>query len=137
MTTTIARHELPTAQRSIHVETLFGLHFPFELEPYVFDTASQFSPDYRGGFWNFFALDNDGFYLAPDSESAFRVRSPNGYEGVMSEDAFGIVVCLFAYSHLSFNVRKPIATTYSRHYHLLREYMMDHAEVAEILRATD
>ena len=29
------------------------------------------------------------------------------------------------------------AWEYARHYHLLREYSMDHAEVREILAATD
>jgi hypothetical protein len=62
---------------------------------------------------------------------------PNGYEGVLSGDAFGIAACLHVYSRLSFIASQPVATTYACQYQWLREYMMDHAEVAEILRATD
>ena len=137
MTTSIARHPLPTSHRAIHADNLFGLNFPFELEPHVFDTASALSTDYRGGYWEFYDLSNGGFYMAPESETPFRVLSPNGYEGVLSADAFGITVCLYAYSNLSFKTIKSISTIYARQYHWLREYSMDHAEVAEILRATD
>jgi hypothetical protein len=54
----------------------------------------------------------------------------------MSADAFGITVCLFAYSNLSFGSGQ-FAETCGDQYHLLREYMMDHAEAGAILAATD
>ena len=54
----------------------------------------------------------------------------------MSADAFGIAVCLFAYSNLSFGSGQ-FAETCAKQYHLLREYMMDHAEAGAILAATD
>ena len=66
----------------------------------------------------------------------FQVISPNGWEGFMSADAFGITVCLFAYSNLSFGSGQ-FAETCAEQYHLLREYMMDHAEAGAILAATD
>ena len=66
--------------------------------------ASRLSEDYGGGYWLFYTLDNGGFYMAPDSDGKFQVISPNGWEGFMSADAFGITVCLFAYSNLSFGV---------------------------------
>lgn len=137
MTTSISRQQLPNAQRSTRADILFGLNFPCELEPCVFDTASRLSPDYQGGYWEFYDLSNGGFYMAPESQTPFAVVCPNGYEGVLSGDAFGITTCLYAYSNLSFRAEKPVSTTYARQYHLLREYTMDHAEVAEILRATD
>ena len=137
MTMTISRQLLPIDQRSTHTANLFGLQFPMELEPYVFETASDLSPDYRGGYWEFYDLSNGGFYMAPESETPFRLVCPNGYEGLLSGDALGITACLYAYSRLSFVANKQIATTYARQYHRLREYMMDHGEVAEILRATD
>jgi hypothetical protein len=137
MIETITRTTIPTSERSYHVERLFGIYFPAQLEPYIFRTATDLSPDYTGGYWEFFELDNGGFYLAPESEGEYRVVSPNGFEGRMSGDAFGITACLFAYSHLSFVATKPASTTYARMYHALREYAMDHPEASAMLSATD
>ncbi len=73
--------------------------------------------------------------MAPDDDTLFTVASDNGYEGDMSADALGITACLYAYSHLSFN--SVIADTCNKHYHLLREFMLDHAEARSILAAID
>lgn len=135
--TTIITRELVTERdRSDFVDALFGINFPMQLEPYVFAVASELSADYCGAYWQFYALGNGGFYMAPDDET-FSVRSENGYEGAMSADAFGITACLYAFSRLSFVAKENIARVYARHYHLLREYAMDHAEVESILQATD
>jgi hypothetical protein len=48
----------------------------------------------------------------------------------------GITACLYAYSNLSFSL-SDIAREYARHFHLLREYSMEHPEVVAILGATD
>jgi hypothetical protein len=137
METTISRELLDTERRIAHTANLFGICFPLQLEPFVFAIASDLARDYKGGFWHFYSLGNGGFYMAPDSEKQFPVRCHNYYEGVLSADALGIVASLYAYSHLSFADNEKIGRMYSRHYHLLREYMMDHAEVAEILQAID
>ena len=108
-----------------------------QLEPHVFDTASRLSPDYHGGHWDFYDLSNGAFYMAPECKTPFRIVCPNGYEGVLSGDALGLVACLYAYSHLSFIAMKPAATTYARMYHLLRDYVREHLDVVQILRATD
>jgi hypothetical protein len=80
-------------------------------------------------------LTNGGFYLRTGSEPvAFRVPS-NGFEGVMSPDAAGITVCLFAYSHLSFQF--PADTCLSRHSFLLRAYAIEHPEASLIFAAID
>jgi hypothetical protein len=44
---------------------------------------------YRGGFWDMYALSNDGWYMCPSSEATFTVTSQNGYSGEMSADALG------------------------------------------------
>jgi len=128
---------VPHERRADFVDALFGIHFPTQLEPYVFAVASELSSQYRGGYWNFHSLSNGGFYMAPADDAQFTVRSENGYEGVMSGDALGVTACLYAYSRLSFMAGDRIAEVYARHYHLLREFMMEHAEVAAILGATD
>lgn len=134
---TIARTALLKAERTDRVDMLFGLAFPLQLEPFVFQMASVLSPDYQGGCWDFYVLNNDGFYMAPENDVSFRVQCPNGFEGVLSADALGITVCLYAYSHLSFTAAKPASTIYANMYHRLREYVMDHEEVESILQATD
>jgi len=131
----ITRQMVAEDQRTHVTADLFGVYFPLQLEPFVFSMASRLSEDYGGGYWLFYTLDNGGFYMAPDSDR-FQVVSENGWKGFISADAFGITVCLFAYSHLSFGSGQ-FAETCAEQYHLLREYMMDHAEAGAILAATD
>ena len=132
----IQRHLVPEEQRTSITADLFGVYFPLQLEPFVFSMASRLSDDYSGGYWTFYTLDNGGFYMAIESEGQFQVISPNGWEGFLSPDAFGIAVCLFAYSNLSFGSGQ-FAATCGEQYHLLREYMLGHEEATAILSATD
>ncbi len=131
----ITRQLVAEEQRTGVTADLFGVYFPLQLEPFIFSMASRLSEDYGGGYWLFYTLDNGGFYMAPDSDR-FQVVSENGWEGFMSADAFGITVCLYAYSNLSFGSGQ-FAATCAEQYHLLREYMMVHAEAGAILAATD
>ena len=135
-TNTVTRQLVADDQRTQITADLFGVYFPLQLEPFIFSMASRLSEDYGGGYWEFYTLGNGGFYMAIESDAQFRVSSPNGWEGFMSADAFGIAVCLFAYSNLSFGSGQ-FAETCADQYHLLREYMMDHAEARAILVATD
>ncbi len=136
MVTTICKHLVPAEHRSCHVAKLFGHHFPLRLEPFVFAITERLSSDYLGGYWEFFALCNGGFYMAPQSDTIFSVSCENGFEGKLSADALGITACLYAYSNLSFGDGE-FAQTCARQYHLLRDYAMDHTEVGAILGAID
>lgn len=127
---------VPNQCRVAVVSDLFGVHFPLRLEPTVFGFASHLCPDYRGGYWQFWALSNDGFYMAPESGSRFVICCENGFNGVMTPDAFGITVCLYAYSHLSFR-GDDFGELCAKHYHLLRELALNHHEASAILSATD
>ena len=124
-------------QRIKYTAKLFGNNFPMILEPAIYTFAERLSVNYQGGYWNFHELGNDGFYMAPDDREPFLVISDNGFEGIMSADAFGITACLYAYSHLSFTDDPNLAESCARQYHLLREFMFDHAEIKTILAATD
>lgn len=135
-TSPITRLKVAVDQRINITADLFGAYFPLRLEPYVFSVTSQLSEDYSGGYWQFFNVGNGGFYMAPDSDRKFQVISENGYEGFMSADALGITGCLYAYSHLSFG-EGDFSDTCARQYHLLRDYMFEHPEAKEILRAID
>ena len=119
-----------------HTAALFGVHFPLHLEPTIYAFAEHLSPDYRGGYWLFYTLSNGGFYMTPDDDRPFSVRSENGFSGVLSADALGITACLYAYSHLSFS-KMLIADTFAAQYHRLREYALDHAEAGAIMAAID
>jgi len=133
--TKISSHLVPEADRVNFVHGLFGLHFPLCLEPTVFNMAGMLAKDYCGGYWQFYALSNGGFYMAPDAH-AFEVVCENGYVGQLSGEALGITACLYAFSHLSFG-GDVFAEVCAEHYHLLREYALGHPEARGILAAID
>jgi hypothetical protein len=137
-----ANHGTPVVARRVEdLQRLTSLprHFGNRLlafEGAVYDFMRRFSPDYRGGFWDFTELSNGGFYMSPEHEGTFRFSiDTNGYEGQMSPDAAGITVCLFAYSHLSF--RYSDDDVFADHFHRLREFAIEHAEASEIFAAID
>ena len=127
---------IPESGRMAFVDKLFGLHFPMRLEPTIFDMAGRLALEYRGGYWEFNALSNGGFYMSPRSTAVFDVSSDNGFEGQLSADALGIAACLYAYSHLSFG-DGAFAETCADQFHLLREYAVGHAEARAIVAAID
>jgi len=135
-TATIYRETLKTDERATHTGKLFGVRF-LNVESFAFDTAASLSTDYDGGYWQFYALSNGGFYMAPDIDLPFRVACDNGFEGALSADAFGITVCLYAYSLLSFSADLTFAATCAGQYYALRSFAAEHEECTAILRACD
>ena len=128
---------LTEPQRIDYPAALFGAaDFPFRVEPTIFNIAGELSVDYSGGLWEFYALSNGGFYMAPKTDEPFQVACQNGFEGRLSTCAFGMTVCLYAFSHLSFE-GGDLAETCAEQYHLLREHMLDHREAQAILAALD
>ena len=132
----ITRRTLAEGERADFVHALFGLAFPLKLEPTIFAMADMLAEDYNGGYWQFHALGNGGFYMAPDVDRGFEVSCENGFEGTLSADALGITACLYSYSHLSFR-EDTFAETCAEQYHLLRALAMDHVEAGAILAACD
>ena len=128
----VTRELVPEDQRLAITEKLFGMAFPLQLEPVVYGITDRMAQEYSGGYWDFYTLSNGGFYMAPAEDRVFHVKCQNMYQGDLSADALGITACLYAYSNLSFSL-----SDIARHYHLLREYSMEHAEVRAILAATD
>lgn len=135
--TEITGHKIQEADRAGHVASLFGPRY-LQLESFVFDVAASLSPAYHGGRWTFFSLSNGGFFMAPAGERLqYRVECDNGYEGSMSASAFGVTVCLYAYSLLSFSANNSFAGICAEHYHRLRAFALLHDEATAILAATD
>jgi len=132
MTCCTCCRQLTESQRVDYPAALFGVAFSLRVEPLVFAFASRLSVDYRG--WEYFALSNGGFYMAPDSGSLFAVRAENGFEGQLSGCALGITACLYAYSHLAFG-NGEVAATCAEQYDLLRTHALEHREARAILSA--
>jgi hypothetical protein len=91
---------------------------------------------YSGGYWDFYALSNGGFYMAPSQAQRMRLTvDGNGFAAEMSADAAGIVACLFAFCDLA---RDEIdGERFVDLYHMLRDYVGDHPEARLIYRAID
>ena len=124
------------SERTAFVDRLFGISYATKLEPTVFTVTERIAPEYSGAYWAFYQLSNGGFYMAPSMETLFDIICENGFEGKLSPDALGITACLYAYSDFSFGEGR-FAQTCAEHYHLLREFMFEHAEAGQILQATD
>ena len=83
-----------------------------------------------------YELENGGFYTAP-RKKRYWVSCENGFEGAMSGDAFGVTVCLYAFSQCSFSEVQGFAEVCAEQYHLLRDFMFEHGEAEAILGAID
>jgi len=135
--TIITRQQVSDKLRIMHTANLFGIRFPLNIEPAVYSIASNIATEYNGAYWEFYALNNAGFYMAPCSDQSYQVSCENGYEGTLSADALGITACLYAYSHLSFGSNEAFAEICAHQYHWLRAYMLEHKEASKILSAID
>ena len=135
--TPVTRTLIPEDQRLSHTARLFGAHFPLIIEPVIYGITERMAEAYSGGYWTFYRLDNGGFYMAPEGDQVFQVSCDNYFTGELTADALGITACLYAYSHSSFSRNEELGRLCAQHYHWLRTYMFDHAEVAAILGAID
>ncbi|MCX7084927.1 MAG: antirestriction protein [Methylococcales bacterium] len=133
----ITKKLVPVNLRTTITADLFGVHYPFRLEPAIFGLAENLSEDYTGAYWDMWTLSNGGFYMCPSCEDLFSVSSMNGFEDQMSNDAFGITACLYAYNHLSFCRIDGFEEVCAEHYYDLRDFMLEHPEAGLILRAID
>ena len=135
-TTTVEGVEAWPVPEHARIGTLprhFGMHM-LTVEGRIYDFLSQFRAAYDGGVWEFHELSNGGFYLTPPAGSYEISVDSNGFSGTLSADAAGIVVCLFTFSHMSFQYTD---STFGRHFHLLRVFAMDHPEAGLIFAAID
>lgn len=127
---------VPDNQRMETADQFFGLGYVLEFEPRVFQLAEALAEDYVGSYWAFYTLSNGGFYMAPTAQPQYNVSSENGYAGSVSADTLGIIVCLYAYSDLSFGAGK-LAQTCATQYRLLRQFAVGHPDASTIMAAID
>lgn len=113
----------------------FGFSQMLAAEASIYDYMTKLSIDYTGGHWHFYRLSNGGFYMAPNMDCPMRVEWwGNGYSGIMTADAAGIVATLFAVNQLASNVRTNKLIDL---YHQVRDFAADHPEARAILAAID
>ena len=136
LVSSLSSRVVPESERMSVVDKLFGIGYVLQLEPTVFRFAERLAADYYGGYWQFYALRNGGFYMAPRMDTIFDVCCENGFEGKLSANALGLAACLYAYSHLSFG-GDAFADLCGNQYHFAREFMFQHPEARSILRAVD
>ena len=72
MTTNITIATLvPEANRMDVADKHFGIRFPLNVEPMIFQFATQLAPAYSGGYWNFYEISNGGFFMALRLDESF------------------------------------------------------------------
>jgi hypothetical protein len=134
-TVKITRHEVAENARLGFLHSQLNASC-LRFEMTVYSLADRFSADYGGGFWRFYKLQPNGFYIAPESDASFKIiNEMNYFEGELSADAFGIALCLFALSHMSFADNAP--QILAERFHQLREFALDHAEASAIFSFLD
>jgi hypothetical protein len=119
--------------------TYFGAELMLIGEMLVYQFADKLCPDYKGGYWLFHELSNGGFYMAPDFAAPMRISvSGNYFDDVMSPDAAGVVISLFAINRLigSMHGQHDVDALIDR-YHFLRDFASEHAEAGLIFAAID
>jgi hypothetical protein len=130
----IEARKVPDEKRLQMLPRHFGRHM-LTVESAVYAFMRKLSIQYIGGYWTYFELSNGGCFLAPLGETPFPiVVEGNGFEGTMSAEASGITACLFAFSHLSYQIADE---RIANHYHQLRDFALGHAEASAILAAID
>jgi len=121
--------------RILVLPTYIGVRGMMMFENYVYSHAEHFAAAYKGGYWEMYELSNGGFFMSPSESGIWRVFvASNCFEGEMSSQAFGIVCCLFTLSHLAARLGEE---NYSKRFHQLRDFALDHPEAQLILGAID
>ncbi len=130
----IKRTKCPDKQRAMFLPRFIGNSYP-EYEQTIYDFYNKVCNDYNGGYWEFYTLSNGGFYMASTQNKIFEVEQPiNYYSGKMSADAVSIGVNLYLLSDFAFRIDQE---WFSKAFHYLRDYALQHAESGEILRFID
>ncbi|MBB4000137.1 antirestriction protein [Aureimonas pseudogalii] len=123
------------SRRMTFLPALFGPRRMVAGEATIYNVMGQLSPEYRGGLWDFLELDGKPLYMRHDGEGRIGIQwHGNGFEGIVSTDAAGIIACLLAFSSLSFDDPTDLMADA---FHRLREFALDHPEARTIFRAID
>lgn len=104
------------------------------LEHTIYDMLRTMSEDYDGGYWNYYLLSNNGFYMAPNTVKSFAMACENGFRGEVSANTAGIIACAMAYSHLSF---LESGARFAEAYYQLSDFIYQQPDAGVIRAALD
>jgi hypothetical protein len=125
---------VPEKQRLGTLPRYFGARLT-RAEMLVYHWMGALCRDYSGGYWDFYALSNGGFYMAPAREGRLRVRvDGNGFDAEMSANGAGLVAVLFALCQLANETEED---RFIQLYHQVRDYVAFHPEARLVYRAID
>lgn len=125
--------EVPENKRLEQLPSNFGQQF-LRVESAIYLFMEKLCKQYNGGYWDFYTLSNDGFFMAPAMGNSLTIEwADNYFEGTMTANAAGIVACLFAYSATAGQGSEEAA----EQFHRLRDYALHHNERGLILKAID
>lgn len=104
-------------------------------ESTVYRTMGTICNTYHGGYWDFYELSNNGFYIAPHSNESFNIFvHGNGYEGSLSSDAAGIIATTYALNNLAWRTESDEIID---KYYALLDFAGQHHEFKQIFAAID
>lgn len=86
---------VPDSERLDKMPQYFGKNFLL-CESLIYTYMEKLCSSYPGGYWNFYEISNEGFFIAPSNNdnSLNLVWGNNYFDGVMGQEAAGIVACL-------------------------------------------
>lgn len=127
------------SQRLDFLPSYFGLRLMMRGEALTYAWLCRLCERYSGAYWHYYTLSDGGFYMAPDLETCLEIKVVgNGFRGVASADAAGIVATLFALGQLAAEAAgTEAADALIDHYYSLRGFAAVHHEAALIFRAID
>lgn len=91
-----------------------------------------------GFVFDFYALSNDGFFLAPQQPEILTLMLPGQVDIELSAEVFGIIMTLFAlckYSRIEHAMTVRLATLIESKYQQLYSYAVEHPKGGVILRS--
>lgn len=108
-------------------------HF-IQFENIIYYLAHSMCHQYTGGYWDFYELSNEGFFLAPESTQQFEIYvDGNGFNGIVSSEALGVILTLFSINGITREGDDYLIDKY----YSLRDYALQHKERDLILLAID
>lgn len=129
----IARYLWPHKRRMYFYPTFIRKQ-AMQFEGMVFRYMEEYCTLYSGGYWNFYALSNGGFYIGLKQSGQIQVENPhNYYKGEISIDAACISINLLALCDSASNGDMQLIKAF----HHLRDYAKIHPESRDILRFID
>ncbi len=126
---------VPESKRLSILPQLFGMRLMMLGENAVYNQMGAMCQQYGGGLWDYYALPNGAHYMVPTGSKQYELNwDLNGFSGVVSADAAGLIMTLMALSFMSFRDRTD---TCAENFHKIRDLLDEHPEAALIFRAID